>query len=178
MSNYKKRELPKTRIATLFITMNVLAIVLVAGACWTGFVIPPAEKEFIQHLALGLIASVLGLGGLVAAMFYLITTGSAVKQAVGDYKLDAENYRKTVLLKKRLFPLCMAVVILLIATTVLGGAVHVGNIDKSIHLYLALLSIILYIITVINIAKNFRTNRVIMADVISEIEQQEESKES
>jgi len=103
-------------------------------------------------------------------MFYLVTTGAAVKEAVVENELPKDLYYRTAALKKNLFPWCMAVIVLLICTTIIGGAAHTGKLDGKFHLGLAILTALVYLKTIARMKTDFLNNRMIMADVLLAIE--------
>jgi len=163
-------RLPRTRIATIFIWFNSIIAFCVVLVTLHGFAADRADESIVLHVVSGLAVCIFGLGGIVAAMFYLVTTGAAVKEAVVENKLPKELYRRTAVLKKKLFPWCMAVIVLLIGTTIIGGAVHTGLLDAKYHMGLALLTAIVYFKAIARMKSDFLENRLIMADVLSAID--------
>jgi len=144
----EQRTLPKTRIATAFIWLNTFSAALVAAAILFGLAVPMEGAPLHWHIGTGLAAVILGMFSLVAAMFYLVVTGKAIQHAVMDKKIPVELFHRTRDFKKKLFPLCMGTVILLITMTVLGAAVHTGKLSKYVHLGFALATLGLYVVTV------------------------------
>ncbi len=170
MRQVEKSRLPRTRIATIFIWLNSIIAFCLILVTLHGFAVDRANESIVLHVVSGLAVCILGLGGVVAAMFYLVTTGAAVKEAVVENKLPKELYYRTAALKKNLFPWCMAVIVLLICTTIIGGAVHTDKLDAKFHLWLAILTALVYLKTIARMKADFLNNRMIMADVLSAIE--------
>ncbi len=164
------RELPVTRIATLFVRLNTFAALLTAGAALIGSTVPVFPAMLYYHIPAGLIAAVFGLFSLVAAMFYLVVTGAGIKEAVVGKGIAREYFLRTKPLKKTLFPFCMTTIALLIAMTVLGGAVHVGKVDWKVHLFFALMTLASYYYTVRKIKDVFQKDRELIADVLDAID--------
>jgi len=160
------RTLPKTRIAVFFLWVNrfSFAVVLLAGL--SGFVVGRFDLTVPLHIPMGLGAVFLGMFGLVAAMFYLITTGAAVKEAVISNNLPKELYARTAQLKKNLFPWCGATIVLLIMLAVVGGAIHVGIVPPYVHTLATLLVLAVYYKTNSRMKLDFQENREIMADAL------------
>ncbi|TBR21236.1 MAG: hypothetical protein EPO63_08890 [Candidatus Nitrosotenuis sp.] len=164
------RTLPGTRIATLFVYLNTFAALLTVGAALIGFFVPAFPDMLHYHIPMGLLAAVIGLFGLVAAMFYLVVTGASIKEAVAGRGISKEYFLRTAPLKKTLFPFCMATITLLIAMTVLGGAVHVGKVDWKVHLFFALATVIAYYYTIRKMKDVFQKDRELIADVLEAID--------
>ncbi len=164
------RTLPGTRIATLFVNLNTFAALLTVGAALVGCFIPAIPDMLHYHIPLGLIAVVIGLFALVAAMFYLVVTGASIKEAVAGKGIARDYFERTKPLKKTLFPFCMMTVTLLIAMTVLGGAVHVGKVDWKAHLFFALATVVSYYCTIRKIKDVFQKDRELIADALEAID--------
>lgn len=162
----KTRDLPKTRIASLFIALNTFSFVLIFVAAIVGLLLRTSAVTMPMHISIGLIGSLTGLFALVAAMFYLITTGAAVREAVQENNLSMELYARTRQLKKETFPWCAAAIVLITLTTIFGAGTHVGKLPGYLHLGLAVLTLIAYAKTIRQIKKDFYKNKIIMADVL------------
>jgi len=163
-------RLPRTRIATIFIWLNSIIALCLVLVTLHGFAADRADESIVLHVVSGLAVCIFGLGGIVAAMFYLVTTGAAVKEAVVENELPKELYYRTAVLKKKLFPWCMAVIVLLICTTIIGGAVHTGMLDAKYHMGLAILTALVYLKAIARMKSDFLENRLIMANVLSAID--------
>ena len=169
MEEKNERELPSNRIATLFIYLNMFTVIMVCVSIIMGRLIGYGHVPVAYHIIVGLGTAVLGLFGLVAAMFYLITTGGSMKEALIANNLPLDVYKKTPKLKGKLFPWCMAVILLLIALPVLGGAVHVGKVESHVHLAVSVVTLLLYIQTVRVMKRTFHEDRLLMAEAIEVI---------
>lgn len=166
----EQRKLPKTRIAAIFIGLNMFSAALVAAAIVFGLAVPMEGTPLHWHIATGLCAVVLGMFSLVAAMFYLVVTGNAIREAVKKQKLPAELFHRTRDFKAKLFPLCMGTIILLITMTVLGAAVHVEKVSKYVHLAFAIVTLVMYVFTIRSMKRNFHQNTVLVADTIDAVD--------
>ncbi len=160
------RKLPQTRIATLFVGINRISLALFASMMLLGMFVVPGSGLLPIHVAVGLAASLLGMFGLVGAMFYLITTGAAVREAVGENNLSKELYARTRQLKKSTFPWCMAAIVVMLVTTVAGAGVQVDIIPAYIHLILSIATLAVYLKAIRRMKKDFYKNKLIMADVL------------
>ncbi len=170
MANGAGRKLPAMRIASLFVNLNIFAALLTVGAIVLGFFVPVFPKILYCHIPVGLGAVILGLFALVAVMFYLIVTGASIKEAVMAKGLPAEYVQRGKPFKKTLFPFCMMTIMLLITMTVLGGAVHVGKVNKNFHLLFALVTAISYYYTIKKTKEVFQKDRELIADALDAIE--------
>ena len=160
------RKLPQTRIATLFVGLNWLAFALFVSMALLGIFLTPGNELLPTHILLGLTASMLGMFGLVGAMFYLITTGAAVREAVVEHNLSSELYQRTRTLKKDTFPWCMGAILVMLVTTVLGAGVQVEKIPGYVHLILSIITLVVYMKAIRQMKKDFYKNKIIMADVL------------
>ncbi|MFQ5432492.1 MAG: hypothetical protein ACE5EN_08305 [Nitrospinota bacterium] len=164
------RKLPQTRIATLFVGINWTSFALFVSMALFGVFVGPGNGLLPIHIAMGLATSLIGMFGLVGAMFYLITTGAAVREAVEEHNLPMELYARTRQLKKDTFPWCMAAILVMLVTTVVGAGVQVDKIPGYIHMVLAVITLIVYLKAILQMKKDFYKNRLIMADVLDSID--------
>lgn len=86
-----------------------------------------------QHVILGIGASVLLLFSHCWIMFYLIGTGTVLKEAVAEHGLPKEWIEKTKEFKNRSYPWLMAAMGLAMATFILGGGVETQVLPKWVH---------------------------------------------
>lgn len=163
------RDLPKTRIASLFIALNIFSFVMIFTAAVAGILLRTSIVTMPQHISIGLIGSLTGPFALVAAMFYLITTGVAVREAVQENNLSMELYARTRQLKKETFPWCAATIVLIILTTIFGAGTHVGKLPGYLHLGSTVFTLIAYFKTIRQMKKDFYKNKIIMADVLARL---------
>ena len=164
------RKLPQTRIATLFVGLNWVALALFLSMTVLGLFVTPENSLLPIHIVLGLTASMLGMFGLVGAMFYLITTGAAIRESVEENNLSMELFSRTRQLKKDTFPWCMAAILVMLVTTVIGAGVQVEKIPGYVHLILAVITLVVYLKAIRQMKKDFYKNKVIMADVLDSID--------
>jgi hypothetical protein len=157
---------PKTRIASLFVGMNLVAAFMVAVTAALGPLIQYNDTLFWFHLTSGLGAAVLGLFGLVSAMFYLVVSGMGIREAVAANKLPFELFARTRQFKKELFPWCVGAIVLLITMTVLGGGVHVKKIHKYYHLAFSILTIAVYIGAIVKMKSCYARNAGLIAETL------------
>lgn len=169
MADGAGRKLPGMRIAALFVGLNTVAALLTVGAIVLGFFVPVFPAMLYYHIPAGLGAVILGLFALVAVMFYLVVTGAGIKEAVMAKGLPAEYFLRTKPLKKALFPFCMMTIALLITMTVLGGAVHMGKVDKDFHLIFALMTAISYYYTIKKTKEVFQKDAELIAEALDAI---------
>ncbi len=163
------QKLPVTRIASLFMILNYLAAGLVALAMLLGFAVPLMPDLLYYHIPVGLGAAVLGLFALVSSMFYLIVSGTSIKEAVMTRGIAQEYFDRTKPFKKELFPYCMLTIVLLIAMTVLGAGVHTGVVNRNVHLFFAFATMAAYYYTIKKAGTVFQRNRELIADTLEAI---------
>lgn len=163
------RKLPAMRIASLFINLNIFAALLTVGAIVLGFFVPVFPALLYYHIPTGLGAVILGLFALVAVMFYLFVTGGSIKEAVTKSGLPVAYYHRTKPFKKALFPFCMTTITLLITMTVLGGAVHMGKVNRNFHLIFALVTAVSYYYTIKKTKEVFQKDAELIADALEAI---------
>jgi hypothetical protein len=164
---------PRTRIADLFININILAAVLVGITAVFGPLIQYNDTLFWWHLTFGLGAVVLGLFALVSAMFYLVVSGMGIREAVIKHKLDFALFARTRDFKKELFPWCSAAVVLLIVMTVLGGGVHVKKISKYYHLAFSVVTVAVYLYAIRAMKTNYQKNAQLIAETLDAVDMAE-----
>lgn len=169
MAHGAGRKLPAMRIASLFINLNIFAALLTVGAIVFGFFVPVFPELLYYHIPTGLGAVILGLFALVAVMFYLFVTGASIKEAVLKRGLPMAYYHRTKPFKKALFPFCMMTITLLITMTVLGGAVHMGKVNKDLHLIFALMTAISYYYAIKKTKEVFQKDAELIADALDAI---------
>jgi len=85
------------------------------------------------HLLIALATCLLLLFSHCWIMFYLIGTGTAIKQAVADEDLSPDLVEETKELKNRSYPSLMLAIGLAMATFILGGGVDTGAIPSWLH---------------------------------------------
>jgi len=169
-AGYRVCELPTARIASLLVWLNSLSLSIIVFSVALGMFVAPENSLLFHHVLTGFSACLLGMFGLVAAMFYIITTGAAIREALQEKKLSGDFNRRSANLKKNLFPWCMASITLLLTVTVVGGGVHVGKIPANVHLALSIAAVFAYVKTIRRMKENFHENRVIMADVLTALD--------
>jgi hypothetical protein len=165
---------PKTRIGWTFTALNVLSLFFVGVTAVLGFFVE-SDGLFWFHLTSGLGTAVLGLFGLVSAMFYLVVSGMGIRETVMVNKLPIDLFARTRQFKKELFPWCVATIILLITMTVLGGGVHVKKIHKYYHLAFAVVTIVVYLGAIRSMRSCYARNGLLIAEVLDALEQKDSS---
>ncbi|MBI3794922.1 MAG: hypothetical protein HY280_09380 [Nitrospinae bacterium] len=166
-------ELPKTRIAELFIGLNNICLVLISITALFGPAIRFNDTLFWYHLTFGLTTVAMGLFALVSAMFYLVVSGMGIREAVARHKLPPDLFARTRAFKSELFPWCMGAVVLLITMMALGGGVHRGWISKYYHLAFAIITIVVYLVAVRRMKTTFHKNTLLVVEVVEAIEKAE-----
>lgn len=93
-----------------------------------------SDIAFFQvHILIGLLSSLSSILCLVIVMFYLISTGVAVKNAAIDKLVEAEDYYRTRKFKKVLFPWIMLSIASLLAAPILGAGYDTGKSPLWLH---------------------------------------------
>jgi len=122
------------------------------AAHWEGQAITEKQaaelnRPFFRHFVAGICAGVTTLLTHSIVMTYFIGTGRWVKEAVEKWALDAVYERRTRKLKARSFPFAFFSMVLVIATTILGGATDTGMVPGWTHLTAALVTILFNLIS-------------------------------
>lgn len=123
---------------------------------------------FVAHIYIALIAASLTILGQVAIFFYLLATGASIKEAFHEYKIDfgRDALKETREFKKKVFPFAMFTILLAIAVTALGGAVHTGMISQHVHGTAAWCLACCTIFSTFNAGKCFKKNKPLIMKVI------------
>lgn len=119
------------------------------------------QVEITSHVLTGIIAALGGILVFSLDMFYLIATGSHVKNAAIRKLVPAEDYYRTRRFKGVLFPLFLLLMTLLIVTPVFGAAYDAGKMVLLYHVIGAWVTLALYLFILIKTGKVLKENYVI-----------------
>lgn len=129
-------------------------------------------NNFVVHIYIALFAASLTIMGQVAIFFYLLATGSSIKEVANDLDFGIDVFKETRRFKSRTFPFAMLTILLVIATTAMGGAVHTGIILPYIHGSAAWVAICASLFSTLNASKSFKKNKALIMRVIEAAQQQ------
>jgi len=152
-------------MATAFLRINEASLVLLILTIlfsignWLGFDLRST------HALTGLLATVVGMFGLVAIMFFVMATGGYMKESLKGDSLEKDFIKRIAGIKMRLYPWCILEISLLIATAVAGGGLLAGAPVYWYHLGLAVATIGVYLKTISATKIDFAENRVMLEAV-------------
>ncbi len=104
----------------------------------------------MNHPTMALLVSIIFLAAEVLVMFFFVGTGVSVKEYVRDKGADPDFHRRSIAIKRVLYPPTLAVTMTVMATFIVGGAVdrqmlshwwHLGGWLLSMGLFLRALGI-------------------------------------
>ena len=99
----------------------------------------------MSHPSLALLVSIIFLAVEVLVMFFFVGTGVSVKEYVRDEGADPVFHRRSIALKRVLYPPTLAVTLAVMVTFILGGAVDRRSLSHWWHLAAWLLSMGLFL---------------------------------
>ncbi|MDH5541701.1 MAG: hypothetical protein OEY64_01925 [Nitrospinota bacterium] len=149
-----------------FLWINKATIYILAITFLLGVISRPGFDFTGAHSLTGLSASVLGLFGLVAIMFFLLATGGYMKELLKGGSDEKEFSRRIASLKMSVYPWCTLEIALLIAVTVAGGGLLSGAPVYWHHLALSILTLAAYIKTYKISKISFLENRELLKSVL------------
>ena len=127
-------------IIYLLTGLSLAGLVLVgAGGFW--------HRGFfgLNHATLALLVSVIFLAAQVLVMFFFVGTGISVKEYVRDQGGDPDLHRRSIAIKRVLYPPTLLVTVVVMVTFILGGAVDQRLVSHWWHLGGWILSMFLYL---------------------------------
>ena len=86
-----------------------------------------------NHAAFGFVAAILYLFTEVLVMFFFVGTGVSIKEYVQENSADAQFHRRSIEIKRKLYPPTLLNVLLIMTTFIIGGGVDTGVIPAWIH---------------------------------------------
>lgn len=121
---------------------------------------------FIIHIYIALFSASLAILGQVAIFFYLLGTGASIKEAANELSFGKEAVNEARSFKKKTFPFAMLAILLVIATTAMGGAAHTGVVLPYVHGIVAWTALCGNIFAIINAGKYLKMNKLLIKRVI------------
>ncbi len=154
-------------IVTTFLKLfGVLTAVALLVAIASGYLVGHAI-ETVTHVIVGLTAVFTGMLLLSILMFYLIGTGSAIKEAANRKAVPEEDYLETRKFKVWLFPPIILALVILIATPILGAAYDTGRIELYLHSFGAWFCFIFYTFVHLKSRTVLTANRAIFENAVN-----------
>jgi len=152
----------------MIIVLNLIGSVLIGSTIYFGYTAAYDVKYFVTHIYMALIAASMVILSQVAIFFYLIATGASIKEAAREKGIDfgVDVFKETGRFKKKAFPFAMLAILLAIATTAMGGAVHTGVLLPYIHGIVSWCTVCACIFSAVNAAKCFKENKLLIMKVI------------
>lgn len=126
----------------------MIIIYLFTGASYLALVTAGLQGYFrfqalgVNHPTFALLASILYLFTEVLVMFFFVGTGVSVKEHVRDKGGDPDYHRRSVAIKRRLYPSTLGNVALVMTVFITGGAVDTDILPGWGHGLLFLLAIV------------------------------------
>jgi hypothetical protein len=142
-----------------------LATVGILATAVLGYLLGTSMRAVTPHVLTGLVASLLLLFSHCWVMFYLIGTGTAIKNAVRENSLDEELAERTKGFKSRSYPWLMLAMGLVIATFVAGGAYLAGVGPSWIHEVLFFVTLVVQAWTLVLEGRVLMANERLMDEI-------------
>ncbi len=133
-----------TRIFTTLALADALALTVsfILG-CWSRWGGDPEHRLYILHFLVGLFSAVGTILVHCLIFTYLLGTGRWVREVTLAYQLpDEPNYRRTRDLKRQVYPIALAAMLLTIATAAAGGGTQLQGWPWQIHFALAIITLL------------------------------------
>ena len=142
--------------------LATLGLVVAAGL---GYTAVRASPTMTPHILLAFSSSLLILFSHCWVMFYLIGTGTAIRQAVEEYGFEPSIVEETKDYKNDSYPWLMAAMGLVIATFVLGGGSYAGALGSWLHHALFYITLIVQVRTLWIESRVLTANHRLMDDI-------------
>ena len=147
--------------------LNFTACGFLGMTIFFGYQASYSVNNFVIHIYMALFAASLTIMGQVAIFFYLIATGASIKESASEIDFGGVDvFKETKSFKKNTLPFAMLTILLAIATTAMGGAVHTGMLMPYIHGIAAWVTICVCMFSTLNAGKSFKKNKVLIMRVI------------
>ena len=124
--------------------LATLGLVVAGGI---GYTAARASPTMTPHILVAFSSSLLILFSHCWVMFYLLGTGTAIREAVEEYRLESSIVEETKSYKNDAYPWLMAAMGLVIATFVLGGGTYAGALGSWLHHSLFYLTLVVQVRT-------------------------------
>ena len=108
--------------------LTFISLVIAGGQGLFGFTLIGTN-----HAAFGFVAAILYLFTEVLVMFFFVGTGVSIKEYVQENTADIQFHRRSIDIKRRLYPPTLLNVLLIMTTFIIGGGVDTGVIPAWIH---------------------------------------------
>lgn len=86
-----------------------------------------------SHAAFGFVAAILYLFTEVLVMFFFVGTGVSIKEYVQENNANSQFHRRSIEIKRKLYPPTLFNVLLIMTTFIIGGGVDTNVIPAWIH---------------------------------------------
>lgn len=133
----------------LFAGLSLWALLFLLATIGVGFAVTGTNNMLAWHIKTGLFTAVFLVMLHCLVFIHLLGTGLGVKRAVFEHKLpEGEIIRQLWKLKMRAFPPAFSCMVLVIAVSVLGGAVQNNAMAVETHRYLAIFVLLAHLVTI------------------------------
>lgn len=133
----------------IFAGLSLWAVLFLLGTMGVGFSVAGTNEMLGWHIKAGLFTAVFLVLLHCLVFIHLLGTGLGVKRAVFEHKLpEGDIIRQLWKLKMRAFPPAFSCMVLVIALSVLGGAVQNNNISVEAHRYFAIFVLLANLVTI------------------------------
>ena len=118
-----------------------------------------------NHAAFGFVAAILYLFTEVLVMFFFVGSGVSIKEYVQENSVDIQFHRRSIEIKRKLYPPTLLNVLLIMTTFIIGGGVDTGVIPAWIHGFLFYIALIHFFKMIAVQHGCFRENTEIILDM-------------
>jgi hypothetical protein len=129
-------------VAPALVTILILSWIGLAVATGWGYASSWGYADAARHVTLAIPAFILGTLAHAMGMLYFIGTGRVIKDAAAEHKLGEEWAKEQKEWKQKVFPWATWTILLIMATSILGGAVDTGFLPAWVHGLLAVATLL------------------------------------
>lgn len=119
----------------------------------------------IDHFSFSFITVIIYLFTEVLAVFFFVATGGSVKDYVEDGKAVSEYHKRSLAVKRRIYPPTMVNMLLVMIVFIMGGAVDTGIVAPWIHGLMYAGTMIHFVFTITRQHAGFKESTAIILDM-------------
>jgi len=111
--------------------LNALSFVLLAAVGLQGYF--HFWEDHVSHPTLAIMSIIVYLAAQTLIMFFFVGTGVSIKEYSQEHELEPTFHRRSIALKRRLYPPLLLNILLVSVAFLLGGAVHTEMLPAWTH---------------------------------------------
>ncbi len=115
-------------LSALFLGLLGLAVTAVLGLRGT---------DVARHIAFGFFSALITLLAHSMMMFYLIGKGKAVKDAMAEYRIAGDYFRRIAAARRPVFSIATIAMVVTMTAAILGASVDTGVMPPIVHAMIA-----------------------------------------